>query len=144
MRDLELAGSEAEGFELLARTMQQADFDYFEVMPADDKSHHYHRWSAPARGEDRGLVSAEFPVGRDDNARAWIKFGWRPESEDVSPQSDILLRLAVDAIERRFVAFGSSLRPANAATDVVSTTQPAAEKVEAAADVAIHLTHEAR
>jgi UDP-GlcNAc:undecaprenyl-phosphate GlcNAc-1-phosphate transferase len=150
MKELDSARDEAEGWQVLARLMEEAEFDYFEVLSAEDKTACYHRWSTPPRSVNqvRGVVSAEFPVGRDDNARTWIKFGWRPESEDVSPQNDILLRLIVDAVDRRFAQFGSevaSRRPVLASTDM-PTSKPLGDltSAEQVTDVAIPLSHGAR
>jgi UDP-GlcNAc:undecaprenyl-phosphate GlcNAc-1-phosphate transferase len=146
MKELELARDEGDSWMVLARTMEGADFEYFEVLAAEDKSRCYHRWSL-GDGEDRGLVSAEFPLGRDDTARAWIKFGWRPESEDVSPQSDILLRLVVDAVERRLLAIGSKLsssRPLLAAAEAAKPGLLNDGAKSEVTEVAIQLSQEAR
>ena len=57
------------------------------------------------------LLKDNGPIGRDDNARAILKFGWRAETEDVSPQNDILLQVLVDAVAERLSALQSPLAP---------------------------------
>jgi len=59
----------------------------------------------------RGYTSAKFPIGRDDNARAVIKFDWQAETEDASPHTAILLQVLVDAIEQQLARMGSDLAP---------------------------------
>jgi UDP-GlcNAc:undecaprenyl-phosphate GlcNAc-1-phosphate transferase len=111
--DLRAARGETEVWTLLGKAMHQAEFGYFEVLRAGEPAQCAHHWSSPdtSSQEQRGFVSAKFPVGRDDNARALLKFGWRADTEDVSPQNDILLQILVDAIETRLTAFDSPLAP---------------------------------
>jgi UDP-GlcNAc:undecaprenyl-phosphate GlcNAc-1-phosphate transferase len=111
--DLRLARAESEIWSQLGRAMEHAEFGYFEILSATDPERCLRSWAAPGRNvrEQRGYVSAKFPVGRDDNARALIKFGWRADTEDVSPQNDILLQILVDALESRLSALKSQLAP---------------------------------
>ena len=112
MQRLDGASDEAHVWTLLARASEQADLDSFEVLGAGDKAGPWRSWSrSPSIADRRGTVYAEFPVGRDDNARIWIKFGYRPDSEGISPYTDILLRLVVDVVELRLSALGSQLVP---------------------------------
>jgi UDP-GlcNAc:undecaprenyl-phosphate GlcNAc-1-phosphate transferase len=108
------SAQEPEIWELLASVMEKSDFGFFEVLGAGPSEERAHRWSLAGRDvrEMRGYVSAKFPVGRDDNARAILKFGWRAETEDVSPQNDILLQVIVDAVGERLAAVESELAPA--------------------------------
>jgi len=124
--DLRAARADTDVWSLLACTMEEADFGYFEVFSATDPAQCAHRWTAPGRAvrEQRGYVSAKFPVGRDDNARVVIKFGWRSETEDVSPQNDILLQVLVDAVENRLSALRSSIAPLRSAEGTQDTVEP--------------------
>jgi UDP-GlcNAc:undecaprenyl-phosphate/decaprenyl-phosphate GlcNAc-1-phosphate transferase len=108
----EEARREADAWDALTRAMDQANFGYCEVGDRTGPEFAY-RWSAPGSDprDRRRLVAAEFPVGRDDNARATIRFGWHAESEDVSPESQILLQVIVDGFENRLFALGSKLAP---------------------------------
>jgi UDP-GlcNAc:undecaprenyl-phosphate GlcNAc-1-phosphate transferase len=110
LRDLESVQTDAEVWGLLSGMMQRADFDFFEVLDAKEKSLCHYRWTVSSNGaNERGRISSEFMAGRTDAARICIKFGWRAESEDVSPQSDILLHLLTDAVDRSLVSMGSKL-----------------------------------
>lgn len=62
------------------------------------------------------VVTARFPLGPESLARGDAKFGWSSELGDVSPQTDILLQLVVDAVADRLVEVGSVLvaKPAEA------------------------------
>lgn len=62
------------------------------------------------------VVTARFPLGPEPRARGDAKFGWSSELGDVSPQTDILLQLVVDAVAARLLAVESALveKPAEA------------------------------
>jgi UDP-GlcNAc:undecaprenyl-phosphate GlcNAc-1-phosphate transferase len=62
---------------------------------------------APVRGAD--VVTARFPLGPETRAHGDVKFGWSSEFGDVSPQTDMLLQLVVDALATRLVAIESTL-----------------------------------
>jgi UDP-GlcNAc:undecaprenyl-phosphate GlcNAc-1-phosphate transferase len=115
LADFGVATREGDAWKALQRAMEQAEFGYCEVAERGAPEIAY-RWSAEGNDstERRRLVSAEFPVGRDDNARALIRFGWEPENEDVSAESHILLQLIVDSFENRLSNVGSKLAPASA------------------------------
>lgn len=68
-----------------------------------------------ARSAD--VVTARFPLGPERRARGDAKFGWSSELGDVSPQTDILLQLVVDAVAARLLAVGSTLVVAPEAED---------------------------
>ena len=101
----------AELWLVLSEAAAVADLAYFEVLHAVDGVEQVaHRWARDASYENaRDLVSARFPLGRDDNAVATLKFGWRSESEDVSPQADVLLQVVTDVVESQLGRLGSEL-----------------------------------
>jgi hypothetical protein len=68
------------------------------------------RWSA-SEGSERELVTAMYPLGRDSSARGSIRFGWRSDFNDVSPQSDILLQVVSDVLAENLIRLRSSLAP---------------------------------
>jgi UDP-GlcNAc:undecaprenyl-phosphate GlcNAc-1-phosphate transferase len=111
--DLRDTQNEPQLWSALGEVMERVEFGYFEVRDATDPARCAQRWSAPGLNvrEQRGYVSAKFPLGRDDNARAILKFGWRADTEDVSPQNDILLQVLVDAVAQRLSALQSPLAP---------------------------------
>ncbi len=83
---------------------------------------------APDRGAD--LVTARFPLGPENLARGDAKFAWSSELGDVSPQTDILLQLVVDALAERLVEVGSALvakaeQPAEAEASVLRVAETA-------------------
>jgi UDP-GlcNAc:undecaprenyl-phosphate GlcNAc-1-phosphate transferase len=51
----------------------------------------------------RGYVSAKFPLRVGLGVVGEMKFGWYSDQGDVSAQSDALLQVVVDAVERRLV-----------------------------------------
>ena len=54
-----------------------------------------------SRPNGRGYVSATFFIQVGDKPAGTIKFGWHSEHGDVSPQSDTLLQVVVDTVEKR-------------------------------------------
>ncbi|MCL4752359.1 MAG: undecaprenyl/decaprenyl-phosphate alpha-N-acetylglucosaminyl 1-phosphate transferase [Myxococcales bacterium] len=96
----------------LRSVLDGAGFGYFEVLTrTSGKEACVLRWPDEPTSNGRSLVSARFPIGRDAHARATLKFGWRSETEDVTPQCDILLQVVVDNIEAALVRLESVLAP---------------------------------
>jgi UDP-GlcNAc:undecaprenyl-phosphate/decaprenyl-phosphate GlcNAc-1-phosphate transferase len=65
---------------------------------------------APPSGT-RDLVRAAYPIGREDRARAKIRFLFRSDEADVRPEVAILLQLLVDAAAIALERNGSRLAP---------------------------------
>ena len=59
----------------------------------------------------RDLVTARYPIGPEDTARASVKFAWRSETEDVTAAMDILLQLVVDSTTEALMQCESSWAP---------------------------------
>jgi UDP-GlcNAc:undecaprenyl-phosphate GlcNAc-1-phosphate transferase len=57
------------------------------------------------------LVSARFPIGNDSVAQGTIVFRWRAQENQVNPQTEILLQLAVDGLADALGRARSSLGP---------------------------------
>jgi hypothetical protein len=72
----------------------------------------------------------------------WLKFRWHAESEDVSPQSDILLMMVADAVDRAFSALGSKLASVRPPPPDI----PAAPQIyrDPPADISMPLSQKAR
>jgi UDP-GlcNAc:undecaprenyl-phosphate/decaprenyl-phosphate GlcNAc-1-phosphate transferase len=104
--------SDTEVFDALAGFVEAAEFSFVEVLRGlkGDENQVFRHETAKSPTE-RGLVTARFPIGREGAARGSLKFGWHPDSEDVSPQADILLQLMTDRVEQRFTALRSPLAP---------------------------------
>jgi UDP-GlcNAc:undecaprenyl-phosphate GlcNAc-1-phosphate transferase len=114
---LDLHGMKQEGdvLGLLERMTRETGVCCIQVSVADRT---LHSWSHEA-GDCvvRDLVKASFPIGRDDCARARVKFGWRSELEDPAPQVDMLLQILVDALARTLTMANSELAPWPSVTD---------------------------
>jgi UDP-GlcNAc:undecaprenyl-phosphate GlcNAc-1-phosphate transferase len=88
--------------------------------------------------EERGgadLVSARFPIGGDSAARTTIVFRWRTTEHEVAPQSEILLQIAVDALAKALLRFGSEWAP-EAPAQASAAALPEADATPDAAVVA--------
>ena len=57
------------------------------------------------------LVSARFPIGSDSVAQGAIVFRWRAQENQVNPQTEILLQLAVDGLAEALGRTRSALGP---------------------------------
>jgi UDP-GlcNAc:undecaprenyl-phosphate/decaprenyl-phosphate GlcNAc-1-phosphate transferase len=69
------------------------------------------RWNGPD-SDARNLVSALYPIGHDGIARASVRYGWRSDFDDVSPQSEILLQVVTDVLAENLARLRSTLAPA--------------------------------
>lgn len=112
VRAVDEAESEQAVWTALRAAMESSSFEYFEVLSRTPSEECVHRWPDDDNAARRALVSARFPIGRDDNARVTMRFGWRSESEDVPPQCDILLQVVTDTVEAALARVGSDLAPA--------------------------------
>jgi UDP-GlcNAc:undecaprenyl-phosphate GlcNAc-1-phosphate transferase len=90
---------------LLAAFARDAEMCFVEVIHVVGREEEIlHRWqSPPETGRCEGkLVSARLPV-RHDAGDLQLKFGWRSEIDEVSPQADILLQIVADATDGRLL-----------------------------------------
>ncbi len=67
------------------------------------------RFPASVGPRAKDVVTARFPLGPERRAHADVKFGWSSEFGDVSPHTDILLQIVVDAVARRLEELDSEL-----------------------------------
>jgi UDP-GlcNAc:undecaprenyl-phosphate GlcNAc-1-phosphate transferase len=72
------------------------------------------------------LASVRFPVGRDDRARAALRFRWESETGDSSAQADVLLQLVVDVVAQSLERVGSAYAPRAAESPSASSLAAAA------------------
>ena len=74
----------------------------------------------------RDLVELAFPIGRESEAIASVRFRWSCDMDDPAPQVDVLLQILVDELAGTLLAFGSQLLPVNEnAESEVTTTRVA-------------------
>jgi len=107
------AGTEDELMEELQTFAGEADLGYVEVYDTREGGERIvRRWSGP-EGAERDMVTAMFPLGRDSVAHASIRYGWRSDFGEVSPQSEILLQIVSDVLAQNLTRLRSVLMPAS-------------------------------
>lgn len=113
--------TEADIFELIDFVGEHLQFEFVEVLGPNFTR----RWERSPDSETptRDLVQATYPLGRDDRARAKMRFGWQSSQQDVAPQADILLQVLADGIARALNRAGSALAP-EALPSVEPVVQP--------------------
>ncbi len=118
--------SEAEIFQELWRFAAAADLGFVEVFHAGDavsgdsgpkatKERCVQRWPPGFQSDApqlRDMLTARYPLGSGET-RAALCFGWHSDQTDVSPQCDILLQVAADAVAHHLARLGSELAPAS-------------------------------
>jgi UDP-GlcNAc:undecaprenyl-phosphate/decaprenyl-phosphate GlcNAc-1-phosphate transferase len=104
-----LSGARTEGevMQLLDHATTHLDFDRIEVL----KDGLARRQFGPRSGSEREIVRATYPLGRDDQARASVRFSWSSGEPEVSPQVAILLQVIVDSAASALHRVGSALGP---------------------------------
>lgn len=108
--------SEAEIWEEVSRVAHEADHAWFEVAGAGSvQGRCLHRWQASG-GKVRDLVIASFAVGPED-APVVMRFGWSSDTRQVTPQSEILLRIVADTVEQALGRLKSGLVTVRARSD---------------------------
>ena len=128
----EAARSEADILSALAELGREAHLSFVEIIPSIGGEPTAFRWTNPTDADPfgRDVVSAGYPIGRDDAARAELKFGFRSDFGDVSPQTEVLLQVVTDMVEANLSRVKSRLAPRPAAE--ASAALPRAEVVEVA------------
>jgi UDP-GlcNAc:undecaprenyl-phosphate GlcNAc-1-phosphate transferase len=100
--------NEEEVLGLLDRATQVLDLERVELL-ADGRPVRAFGTQGERR---RDSVRATYPLGRDDQARASLRFSWNGGESDVPPQVAILLQLVVDSTTHALVRLNSALAPA--------------------------------
>ncbi len=104
---LATARTEGEVMDLLEHATTRLDFERIELL----KDGATRRQFGPKDGSEREVVRATYPLGRDDQARASLRFSWSASEPEVPPQVAILLQLIVDGAANALVRVGSPLAP---------------------------------
>lgn len=117
------AATEVETFALIQRLTMASSVARAELFAGKTLLRAWASEGAEQGGRD--WVEVSFPLGSDDAATSTLKFSWPSDSEDPSPQSDVLLQIFVDQLALALARVGSDYAPARDlhATDI-SDTQP--------------------
>ncbi|MRG92603.1 glycosyltransferase family 4 protein [Polyangium spumosum] len=109
----EAARSEADVLSALGLFALEGQLSFVEILPVTGGEPTAFRWTNPKDDDPfgRDVVSARYPIGRDDAARAELKFGFRSDFGDVSPQTEVLLQVVTDMVEASLSRVGSLLAP---------------------------------
>jgi UDP-GlcNAc:undecaprenyl-phosphate GlcNAc-1-phosphate transferase len=89
----------------------------------------------PAAGRREEALEAAFPIGTETTARADAVFTWSSVQGVASPETEIMLEVLVEFVERALLRTGSLLASKTAAAPIPSSAQPAT--VAGAARVAV-------
>ncbi|MEI9939910.1 MAG: MraY family glycosyltransferase [Pseudomonadota bacterium] len=110
---LSKASGEDSALSVLERLTTETPILCVEVMVAGDEVSRARRWSLlEADHAKRDLVEMRFPLGREPEAIASVRFRWNSDMEDPAPQVDVLLQILVDELSSALLSFGSDLLPA--------------------------------
>jgi UDP-GlcNAc:undecaprenyl-phosphate GlcNAc-1-phosphate transferase len=107
---LAAARTEAAVLEVLGWLRERAGLAFIEVLRAPN-GELVIRFPSDSSARAVDVVTARFPLGRESTARVDVKFAWSSETGDVSPATDILLQVVVDAVCTRLGRIGSALAP---------------------------------
>jgi len=129
----ERARTQADVMTVLAECGIEAGLCYIEILSPEEGAPPVFQWTNPqelgALGPD--VLSARYPIGRDDLACADIKFGFRSDFGDVCPQTEVLLQVVTDIVEASLSRVRSRLAPATPQVqeNESSETEPATVEV---------------
>jgi len=128
------AETEAEVWKVMQALVQRGQLRFAELLPKGAQPTAITRWSNEEGLDPIGheLVRATYPIGREDLARAELRFGWHSDYGDVSPQSEVLLQVIVDLVEATLRRVGSEFAPV--APTAPQPSQPDKEAAPAAAE----------
>lgn len=125
----EKARTQADVMATLTECGIEAGLCYIDILSQEDDASPVFHWTNPQESTTFGpdVLSARYPIGRDDLARADIKFGFRSDFGDVCPQTEVLLQVVTDILEANLVRVRSRLAPAaqQVHENEAAETQPA-------------------
>lgn len=103
----------------------EASLCYIEIWSPDQTAAPEFQWTNPHESEGFGpdVLSARYPIGRDDLARVDIKFGFRSDFGEVCPQTEVLLQIVTDILETSLTRVRSRLAPAAPAIEEAEATE---------------------
>jgi len=121
----EQARTQADIMATLTESGIEAGLCYIEIVSQDENVAPELQWTNPQESEPFGpdVLSARYPVGRDDLARVDIKFGFRSDFGEVCPQTEVLLQVVTDILETSLTRVRSRLAPAAPAVEEAEATQ---------------------
>ncbi|HEY3493454.1 MAG TPA: MraY family glycosyltransferase [Polyangiaceae bacterium] len=109
LRRLTSARTEDDVLRVLRDAAEQSELERVEIEGAGG-AHHIE--TTPPPSSSRDLVRAAYPIGREDRAQAKIRFLFRSDEADVTPETAILLQVLVDATASGLERMKSQLAPA--------------------------------
>jgi UDP-GlcNAc:undecaprenyl-phosphate GlcNAc-1-phosphate transferase len=111
---LSRASDEESALNVLSRLTTETPISCVEILPLNDELRDAPAWNASeSEPTKRDLVEMVFPIGRDSDAIASVRFRWGSDMDDPAPQVDVLLQILVDELSNTLLAFGSRLLPAH-------------------------------
>ena len=130
------AENEAEVWRAIHEVVQRSQLRFAELLPRAADPTAVTRWSNEEGQDPIGheLVRATYPVGREELARADLRFGWHSDYGDVSPQSEVLLQVVVDVVEAALRRVGSAYAPQTAVAVQAGAEAPRPSEKPAAAN----------
>jgi hypothetical protein len=108
LRRLTSARTEDDVLRVLRDAAEQSELERVEIEGAGG-AHHIE--TTPPPSSSRDLVRAAYPIGREDRAQAKIRFLFRSDEADVTPETAILLQVLVDATATGLERVKSRLAP---------------------------------
>lgn len=126
---LAVAGTEKRIFEALAQVAAICEFARIDLLVNGVEAR---SWvGVPSKVNPRNLWQVAFPLGRDELARAQVRFSW-PSSDESSPQVDVLLQILTDVLADALERVGSPFGPEpGVARDARAQHSDSAERVPA-------------
>ena len=107
------ARSEDDVWRALQTVVSRGDVAAAELVAKQRGATRIEHWGARIEDVEHkaDFVSLRYPLGADDLARAELRFFWRSDFGDVSPQTEVLLQIVVDIVTRALERIGSELVP---------------------------------
>ena len=108
------ADTEDDIWRILESVLSRGGIEAAELLVANGSSDsEVAHWGTAVQSLERdpGTVSTRFPLGADALARADLRFRWKSDDGQVSPQSEVLMQLVVDVVARALSRVGSRFAP---------------------------------
>jgi UDP-GlcNAc:undecaprenyl-phosphate GlcNAc-1-phosphate transferase len=107
------AADEDSALGVLSRLTTETPISSVDVLVPGGDSRLARSWNAAGAEEQatRDALEMVFPIGREADAVASVRFRWNADMDDPAPQVDMLLQILVDELNCSLLAFGSRLLP---------------------------------
>ena len=115
---LSRASDEESALTVLSRITTETPISCVEVIVSGSDDRQARSWSAvDVEQTKRDSLEVVFPIGRETEAVAKVRFRWTADMDDPAPQVDMLLQILVDELSSSLLAFGSRLLPSQERTE---------------------------